>query len=1005
LAGLILAGRAYAGASPSLEDSVRVLYLRGQPLQAEPRLEQVLSAPFRHTRADSLKRAAWLDLLAEAQWRIRHSKAPAESIAQLAVDMRRALHGPSSDELSRSLATQARVWRITLSGDSCVAGLERALAMHERYVPRPDTVSADMLVSMGNALRDLGRVDEAIGVQEKAVTIRRVMLGDAHRDVGRALINLGLTYMAAGHPQRRIEVEREAIEILEHTSPLDSLGVYTTNQNHVGVLFDEYRGAEAGPYMARCVELCPRLFPPGSQEDADTEENAGTYQMIAGDLVSSRRHFDRCGEIYRARGPGLSASTRARYWLNRSKMEEVSGQLDSALVCVRRAAQIFGGIYQSHHDRFGIGPWAATLDRLGQVLAFHDSLAAAEQAFVTSANLDLAVDGPESANAARLLQEVAGVRLQMGFWDSAAAPALRSAEILTRHVRAEFAHMTEDEALRYRGSGATAALNVLLSIASAHPDSTLILAVWDAVVRDAGLVAAEVAARRRLLSATHDSLLAIWASDLVRERSRLGELELKSSPSPVADSVRARAMVLEQRLAARSARLASDFSAGEASAAAVADALPSDACLVHFVRFLRSGPSVPGFSAPKATASAEGRRVAGPALPWYGVFVLTPGQATPWYSPLGPASTIEADADRWQRSLALGSAPDMHALKAGRDLRSRLWEPVADHLGKCRIALLVPDGPLAVLPFATLPARGGGPLLEHAPTLHMLGSPRELLAPVPSAGGERALVVGGADYGARLENGSSSAGASPRLRGRSKDCRDLAPNAYEALPGSFEEANRVAQSWDGRHILRAELLTGAQASEAHVRAHIAGCGLIHLATHGYLVPDSCENSKASELTLVGDLRGIRLPPGAGEAMLRSGLVLAGANTRADDPANDGVLTAADIAMLDLSSAKLVTLSACESGMGTVVDAEGVIGLRWALMQAGARSSLTSCHRVSDEMTGRWMDLFYAGWIDGGLSVPEAAREASRHLRRELMEHGQADIPGAWGAFVTAGDWR
>jgi CHAT domain-containing protein len=306
---------------------------------------------------------------------------------------------------------------------------------------------------------------------------------------------------------------------------------------------------------------------------------------------------------------------------------------------------------------------------------------------------------------------------------------------------------------------------------------------------------------------------------------------------------------------------------------------------------------------------------------------------------------------------------------------------------------------------ATLPAHDGTPLLERAPTLHMIGSPRELIADANPPAMERALIVGGADYGAHLQVAPSVPGASARLRGRSADCSELSPRAYAPLPGTVEEARRVAQAWTNHRPTPPLVLTGAQASEYDVRKEIAGCSLVHLATHGYLVPDSCAQSARSERTLIADLHDIPQPPGAGEAMLRSGLVLAGANSLSPDPGNDGVLTAADVAMLDLTSARLVTLSACESGRGSIVDSEGVVGLRWALMQAGARVALTSAYHVSDERAGQWMDYFYEVWMSGELPAPDAAREASRRLRKELLRRSHKDAPGAWGAFVTSGDWR
>src|SRR5207249_10438972 len=96
--------------------------------------------------------------------------------------------------------------------------------------------------------------------------------------------------------------------------------------------------------------------------------------------------------------------------------------------------------------------------------------------------------------------------------------------------------------------------------------------------------------------------------------------------------------------------------------------------------------------------------------------------------------------------------------------------------------------------------------------------------------------------------------------------------------------------------------------------------------------------------------------------LLSGLVLAGANKPAAD-GDDGVLTALEVAELDLSKVELAVLSACETGLGEVAGGEGVLGLQRAFQVAGARSTVTSLWQVDDDATRQLMERFYAGLWD------------------------------------------
>src|SRR5207247_8192106 len=108
-------------------------------------------------------------------------------------------------------------------------------------------------------------------------------------------------------------------------------------------------------------------------------------------------------------------------------------------------------------------------------------------------------------------------------------------------------------------------------------------------------------------------------------------------------------------------------------------------------------------------------------------------------------------------------------------------------------------------------------------------------------------------------------------------------------------------------------------------------------THGFFRPDVLRltTSRVGPAPLLEV--SAAAPPLETSPMLRSGLVLAGANRSEAD----GIVTAAELANLDLRGTQLVVLSACETGVGDVRNGDGVIGLRRALVLAGARAQLVS----------------------------------------------------------------
>ena len=136
-------------------------------------------------------------------------------------------------------------------------------------------------------------------------------------------------------------------------------------------------------------------------------------------------------------------------------------------------------------------------------------------------------------------------------------------------------------------------------------------------------------------------------------------------------------------------------------------------------------------------------------------------------------------------------------------------------------------------------------------------------------------------------------------------------------------------------------------------------------------------------------------------MIRSGLILAGANRvwKGGSPLpgeEDGILTAYEIAQMDLSNTELVVLSACNTGMGDIKGHEGVYGLQRAFKLAGAKYLLMSLWSVPDRQTHEFMNLFYDCWLNGGTTIPAAYQFAQNEMRKRYTKPFD---PSAWAGFI------
>jgi CHAT domain-containing protein len=115
--------------------------------------------------------------------------------------------------------------------------------------------------------------------------------------------------------------------------------------------------------------------------------------------------------------------------------------------------------------------------------------------------------------------------------------------------------------------------------------------------------------------------------------------------------------------------------------------------------------------------------------------------------------------------------------------------------------------------------------------------------------------------------------------------------------------------------------------------------------------------------------------------------------------DDGILTALEAAGLNLWGTKLVTLSACDTGVGEVKNGDGVYGLRRSFVLAGAETLVMSLWPVSDYVTRELMTAYYKE-LKQGLGRSEALRKVQLHmLKRPDRVH-----PFYWASFIQSGEW-
>ncbi|HBB94025.1 MAG TPA: hypothetical protein DC054_01425 [Blastocatellia bacterium] len=298
----------------------------------------------------------------------------------------------------------------------------------------------------------------------------------------------------------------------------------------------------------------------------------------------------------------------------------------------------------------------------------------------------------------------------------------------------------------------------------------------------------------------------------------------------------------------------------------------------------------------------------------------------------------------------------------GSQLYETLFAPLESQLKGAHSVVIVPDGVLFYLPFESLrraavasKKEADAPYLierfaiSYAPSATAL---RLIQDPKESTTGARGLVAYGDPIYTAVKFDSSSA-----QTGRGAE--------LTSLPYTRDEVSAIASLFAlaDRHAY-----TGAEATEASVKsADLSHIRYLHFAAHGVIDEDN---------------------------PMRSGIVL----SRVAQSNEDGTLQMNEVVRLKLG-AEVVTLSACRTGLGKVMNGEGVIGLTRAFQYAGAKDVVVSLWNVNDVATSELMKAFYQN-LTRGLRKDEALRQAKLqflHGARGTWKH-----PYFWAPFVLNG---
>jgi CHAT domain-containing protein/tetratricopeptide (TPR) repeat protein len=1063
LAGtLLIAIAAGATAPPAGGDfeRLRQLVKEGHYAQAEEGARRSLAETEKGAGPDSAAAGSLLDILVQALRQGGKERDPeCLELARRALAIKEKVYGPSHPEVAASLNNLATVQRLAGDYEAAKASYERTLAIREASLGPDHPDVAWTLNGLALTYRLLGDYATSRSLFERALAIQEKSLEPDDPDLGSTLSNLALLLKTNGEYTEARPLLERGLTIQERSLGPEHPKVAKTLANLAVVLLrtGDYAGARAD--LERALAIFEKALGPGHPDVSRTLGNLANLHKEMGDFAGARVLAERSLALDEKNfGPdhlevamslnvladtlvALGRDADAKPLYERTLAIDVKafgddhprvaadlenlgvalanlGDFARARPLLERAATLFVKVLDPGHPNI-----AEALVNLGSLREQTGDVEGARALFERALAIFEKTLGPDHLKVASTLGDLARVRFILDEGPATLESALRAETIAREQFRLTARSLAEREALLYeraRASGLDAALTVLAATAPGDRPAGAEERVWDGLVRARAMVLDEMAARHHAVvgGEGRDASLAPLVATLETGRGRLARLAVRG-PDPdhperyreQMQQARDEEERAERALAERSAAFRQERSREILGLVETVRALPEGSALVAFVQYNRL----------RRPAAATPRQ----PVPSYLAMVLPPGQARPSVVPLGGSRTIDSLVRRWRDQVAApprglpvaGAAAETKYRETAGALRQAIWDPVARHLGTARQVFVVPDGALNLVSLATLPAPKGGYLVESGPLIHYLSAERDLVrdeAPADRGGG--LLVLGGPDFDAR-----PGVPAAPPLqvalyRGPTSECSDFRSLRFKPLPGSEAEAGDLERLWrDATAGPRGEILTlvGAGATERAFKTGAPGRRIVHLATHGFFAQDKCPSAPGSTAGAAGaGWRAVTASaasaPAGENPLLLSGLALAGANLRdekrEDGDGEDGVLTAEEIASLDLSGVEWVVLSACETGIGSVEAGEGVLGLRRSFEMAGAGSLIMSLWSVQDTAAREWMHALYSARF-AGQSTAAAVRRASLTMIEARRRLHRSTHPFYWGAFVAAGDWR
>ena len=982
-------------------DYALVLLKAGRASESRLKLFELLTLMESKDTVNFSRQVSTLRTLGSA-YRAEGNNEAAQEYFQRALEKAREHLGPQDSQTALCLNNLANLNRYTGNLVGAQKMFEEALGILETIHGSFDRRVAVAVENLGLVDKDQGLFEAALKKLERSVSIFTRIYGRDHVEVATSLMNIGIVLKATGRYQESEAVFLEALRVKRNKLGMMHTDVARIHAN-LSQLYDDWGLIQKSiEHDTMALAIRRSVLPENHPDIGRSLATLAQSELANGEFAKAEELANKAITIFATSklSPDLLST------------QQTLGSILAADGRLQQAESLLHSVSQSYSE--SLGPdhpkVAGSKALLADLSVLQGRLTEADSLYQMCIAIDERTLGKgHLATTSTFIRYSALRRLEKRFLH-AFEMASNSLEIRLDSFHKNVSVLTHRDALE-SSQGVREASSVTLScffdLKKRSQAETNV--ACDGAIRSKGIVTEAELIRQESILSGDDSTSISMAESLRLVRYQLSTLYSSASAYNTGgtfkaelDSLSGLEARLESDLYRYSERFRSQINSRTVSVVILDSLLPARSAMVEYYCWdyfqVKPDSTIPRYLA-----------------------VVTASEKTPQVVQLGEAREIDSLVESYRshiyRLVNSRRGPEVADQEQYRvlaqNLYEKVWKPVESLIKDRDLVIVAPDGALNLVAFAGLIDEEGTYLAEKQ-TLHYLSAGRDLIRlREKMANGKGLLALGDPDYDASItsrlglvaqQSTSNSIDAGLPGIGGSYNyrsiCDDLQTLFVNRLPWTRAEVTSLLSEWKTHQSDSAISYFDDQATEDRFKKEAPGKRVIHLATHGYFLEGNC--SPQQRRTRAGlDDKFIGENP-----LLLSGLLFAGANLHGAgaDSANidDGILSAYEVQGMNLQGTELVVLSACETGLGTIKQGEGVFGLRRAFQLAGARTVVSALWPVPDEMSKEMMQGLYT--MDNR-TLPQRIRQMQLDQIEKLRKSGRADHPLLWAAFIATGEWR